>query len=125
MLPKNIKAWMVTFCALLFPGLGHLLLGRWVRALLLAAAILLLFGMGLKLEGKLYTLSQEEWIMNLPFLADASIGIPYVLAMQWGYGEGNLQNQSYEYATTFLLVAGLLNLLVCLNCWDLAIGRKR
>ncbi len=121
----KIKAIATTVCGLIFPGLGHLLLGRWVRALLFAFSILVLFVLGLALEGKLYYIDLAEPIMNLPFLASASAGLPYVLARSWGYGAGNLQNPSFDYGTTYVVVAGLLNWLVTLNAYDIAIGRKK
>jgi len=31
---------------------------------------------------------------------------------------------TYEYGNTFLIVAGLLNLLVVCDAWDLVTGRK-
>ena len=31
---------------------------------------------------------------------------------------------SYEYGNTFLIVAGLLNMLVVLDAYDIALGRK-
>jgi hypothetical protein len=119
------KAIVVSVCGLVFPGLGHLLLGKWIRALLFATAILILFVLGLALEGKLYYLDPAQPIMNLPFLASASVGLPYFLARSWGYGTGNLQNQSFDYGTTYVVVAGLLNWLVTLNAYDIAIGRKK
>jgi hypothetical protein len=119
------KALVVSVCSLVFPGLGHLLLGKWIRALLFAVAILVLFVLGLALEGKLYYLDAGEPIMNLPFLASASAGFPYFLARSWGYGNGNLQNQSFDYGTTYVVAAGLLNWLVALNAYDIAVGRKK
>jgi hypothetical protein len=121
---KKIKAVFATLCALLFPGLGHLVLGKWIRALLFAFAILLLFALGIFLEGKLYYLDLSQPILNLPFLASASTGLPYLLARSWGYGAGNLENPSFDYGTTFVVVAGLLNLLVTLNAYDISVGRK-
>ena len=32
---------------------------------------------------------------------------------------------TYEYATTFTLTAGLMNLLLVLDCFDIAEGRKQ
>jgi hypothetical protein len=122
---KDIKPVAATIGALLFPGLGHLLIGKWVRAFFFAFAILTMFVLGLLQEGKLYGPNSEQLIYNLPFLANASIGIPYFLARGNGYGVGNLQNQSYDYGTTFLIVAGLLNLLVVLNAYDIAVGKKK
>jgi len=122
---KEIKSVAVSIGALVFPGLGHLIIGKWGRAFLFAFAILMLFVFGLLQEGKLYTLDFDQPIYNLPFLADLSIGIPYFLARNYGYGAGDMQNQSYDYGTTFLIVAGLLNLLVALNAFDVATGRKK
>ena len=122
---KNVKPVVASVGALAFPGLGHLVIGKWGRAILLAFAILVLFVLGLLQEGKLYNLDFEQPVYNLPFLADVSIGIPYFLARNYGYGAGNMQNQSYDYGTTFLIVAGLLNLLVVLNAYDIATGKKK
>jgi hypothetical protein len=122
---QRLKTVAAVVAALLFPGLGHLLIGKWVRAILFTVAILLLFYTGILLEGKLYGLDFEQPLYNLPFLADASIGIPYFLSVDWGYGAGNMQNQSFDYGTTFLIVAGLLNLLVAFNVYDIAVGRKK
>jgi Family of unknown function (DUF6677) len=119
------KALLVSICSLVFPGFGHLLLGKWIRALLFAVAILVLFVLGLALEGKLYYLDVGEPIMNLPFLASVSAGLPYFLARSWGYGSGNLQNQSFDYGTTYVVAAGLLNWLVALNAYDIVVGRKK
>jgi hypothetical protein len=121
----KMKAIGASVAGLIFPGLGHLLLGKWIRAMLFALAILVLFVLGLALEGKLYYVDMAQPIMNLPFLASASAGLPYFLARSWGYGTGNLQNQSFDYGTTYVVVAGLLNWLVTLNVYDIAIGRKK
>ena len=118
------KPVLIGFVALLFPGLGHLLLKKWLRSSLFTFAILLLFLFGLKLEGKLYILGSDQLIETVLFIADFFNGIPYILAKYWGFREGNLENQSFEYGTTYLAVAGLLNLLVAINAYDLAVGRK-
>ena len=118
------KPVLIGFVALLFPGLGHLLLKKWLRSSLFTFAILLLFLFGLKLEGKLYILGSDQLIETVLFIADFCNGIPYILAKYWGFGEGNLENQSFEYGTTYLAVAGLLNLLVAINAYDLAVGRN-
>ncbi len=121
---RSLKAFLISFGALLFPGLGHLILGKWVRSVLLAFSILLLFGLGLSLQGKLHTPSAEQFIDYVYFFADLSNGMPYFLAKFWGYGVGNLENQSFDYGTTYLAVAGLLNLLAAFNAYDIAVGRK-
>ncbi len=52
------------------------------------------------------------------------VGAPYFVA-RYGFGyEGKPEAQGYEYGTVFLLSAGLMNLLLVLDVWDLACGRK-
>ena len=41
-----------------------------------------------------------------------------------GYGAGNVIAVTYEYGNTFLIVAGLLNMLVVIDAFDIAMGRK-
>ena len=41
-----------------------------------------------------------------------------------GLGHGVVTAASYEYGNTFLIVAGLLNMLVVLDAYDVALGRK-
>lgn len=122
---KRIKTGVVVAAALIFPGLGHLILGKWIRAMLLSGSILGLFCLGLAVDGKLHGMDASELIAMLYFFADASNGLPYLMARSWGYGVGSPQNQSFEYGNTFLAVAGLLNLLVVLNAFDISVGRKK
>ena len=41
-----------------------------------------------------------------------------------GYGAGNVIAVTYEYGNTFLIVAGLLNMLVVIDAFDISMGRK-
>ena len=41
----------------LVPGLGHILLGRWVRGLIFAFCVLVMFVIGIAMHGKLYDLA--------------------------------------------------------------------
>jgi hypothetical protein len=38
---------------------------------------------------------------------------------------GTVLAPTYEYGCAFLLTAGLMNLLLMLDVWDIAIGRKK
>jgi len=60
----------------------------------------------------------------LAALADLGIGALYFVAWGLGLGAGNVVAPSYEYGNTFLIVAGLLNVLVALDTYDIAVGRK-
>jgi Family of unknown function (DUF6677) len=47
-----------------------------------------------------------------------------VIAKLLGLGEGVVTAASYEYGNTFMIVSGLLNMLVVLDAYDIALGRK-
>ena len=51
-------------------------------------------------------------------------GIPYFVASLLGLGNGVVTAATYEYGNTFVIVAGLLNMLVALDAYDIALGRK-
>jgi hypothetical protein len=51
--------------------------------------------------------------------------VPRLLAAVAGAGAGNVVAVTYEYGNTFLIVAGLLNMLVVLDAYDRASGERR
>ena len=63
-------------------------------------------------------------LVALAALANMGIGLPYILARVMGYGAGTVIAVTYEYGNTFLIVAGLLNMLVVIDAFDIAMGRK-
>jgi len=42
-----------------------------------------------------------------------------------GLGTGDPTAYTYDYANVFIYVAGLLNMLVIVDAFDIAMGRKR
>jgi hypothetical protein len=111
---------------LLVPGLGHLLLKRWGRGALLLAAVVLMFWVGLGMQGQLYELPDAKWISfnTLGVFANIGVGIPYFIALQLGMGGGVPTSQTFDYGWAYLIVAGLLNYLIVLDAFDIAQGRK-
>src|SRR5947199_561502 len=61
----------------LVPGLAHVLIGRWIRGLIFAASVLLMFAFGLAMHGKLYELEFDEPLHVFAFIANIGTGIPY------------------------------------------------
>ena len=119
---------IVCVSALLVPGLGHLILKRWVRGTLLLASVLLMFVLGLGMQGGLYGLPARQDIVSLATLnafANAGVGLPYIIARQYELGTGTPTSQTYDYGRVYLAVAGLLNYLVVFDAFDIARGRKR
>ena len=113
------------------PGAGHLWLGRRTKGLILLVALPLMFTIGLAIHGRLFPPSAitglfdlSEPLTALMCVADLGIGAAYLVASALGYGAGDVRAVTYEYGNTFLIVAGLLNLLVVIDAYDIAVGRK-
>ena len=123
--PLTGKAYLHFFLAIIFPGLGHLLLGKKKRALAFAVSILLLFIAGLAMNGYLHRFGQRPgWLAVLAVLGCMSAGLPYFIALIFGLGTGDPTSIMEPYANYFIIAAGLLNILVALDAMDIAAGRK-
>ena len=106
------------------PGAAHLWLGRRQKGLIFLIALPLMFGVGLLLEGRLFPFDVYQPLVALAALANLGMGLPYLLASATGAGQGTVVAITYEYGNAFLIVAGLLNMLVLLDAFDVAEGRK-
>ncbi len=110
-------AWVV-------PGAGHLWLGRRQKGLTFLVLLPLMFACGLWLDGRLFPFEFTQPLVALAAVADVGVGVPYFLAKLMSLGAGRVVAISYEYGNAFLIVAGLLNMLVVLDAFDIAQGRK-
>ena len=115
---------LVLLAGWLIPGAGHLMLGKWVRALLLAAAILTMFAVGVALGGKLYSPNTGEPLDILGFLGDLGAGLPYLLGRLAGWGQAPVLIAVADYGTKFIVVGGMLNVVAAVDAHSIAIGRK-
>ena len=115
---------LVLLAGWLVPGAGHLLLGKWVRALLLFVSVLGMFLIGLGLAGKIYTPNTGDMLDILGFLGQLGSGILYAIARVFGLGAPSIVNTLADYGTKFLTVAGLLNIIAAVDAHSLANGRK-
>jgi hypothetical protein len=106
------------------PGLGHLWLGRRSKGLIFLVALPLMFAIGLAFKGRIFPFDYADPLVALEAMANFGIGLVYFAASPLGLGGGDVRAASYEYGNTFLIVAGLLNLLVVIDAYDVALGRK-
>jgi hypothetical protein len=113
----QLAAWAV-------PGAAHLWLGRRQKGLLFLMVLPLMFALGLWLRGRLFPFDFSQPLVALAAVADLGLGLPYLLASVSGLGNGLVVAVTYEYGNAFLIVAGLLNFLVMLDAYDIAVGRK-
>jgi hypothetical protein len=121
---SSMNTYLVCAAAWALPGAGHLWLGRIQKGLVLLATLPLMFATGLWLDGRLFPFEFGQPLVALAAFADLGMGIPYLLANAVGGGAGDPVAQNFEYGNAFLIVAGLLNMLVVLDAFDVAEGRK-
>jgi len=120
--PGNIV--LLCLGAWAIPGVGHLWLGRRRKGLIFLLAIPVMFAIGLGVQGRLFPFDFSEPLVGLAAFAALGNGLPYFLAGAFGFGQGDVRAVTYEYGNTFVIVAGLLNMLVVIDAYDVAVGRK-
>lgn len=121
----NKRSLLAMILAYAVPGAGHVYLGYRRRAAAFFAIIFLMFVIGLSIDGNLYALERGQPILRLlASLGSMGAGIIYFIARAMG-PYGDITSITYEYGTTFTLTAGLMNLLLVLDCFDIAEGRKQ
>ena len=124
--PASEPGTLVLLCAAAWaiPGAGHFWLGRVQKGLVFLVALLTMFGLGLALKGRLFPFELSEPLVALAAFANAGLGLPWIIGRSLGLGAGVVTAVTYEYGNCFLIVAGLLNFLVILDAFDIAVGRK-
>jgi len=116
---------VVLFAGWLVPGAGHLLLGKWIRAVLLLVSIVAMFSIGISLQGKIYVPSSGDPLDILGFAGDLGAGALYLIARLFDLGHAAVLTAFADYGTKFIVVAGLLNLVSAVDAHSLANGRKQ
>jgi len=124
-LPQR-RAATAALLAWIVPGLGHFYLGKRRTAILFAAIVTACFVLGLSFEGRLYTIEQGQPLTILATFAVYGAGILNLAARMLSSNiGGTVLAPTYEYGCAYLLTAGLMNLLLMLDAWDIATGRKK
>ena len=103
--PQTLKN---CFLAWLVPGLGYWLLDRKKSAVLISVCLYTAYFFAFLLGGDLYELTTEGKIRMLGTVCQSGMGIPYFLA-KLGLDRGSPLNASYDYGTTYFLIAGMIN----------------
>ncbi|HLY54374.1 MAG TPA: DUF6677 family protein [Stellaceae bacterium] len=118
------QAVMAVALAWLVPGLGHLYLKRVARGVIFFLLVIVAIGIGCGLQGNLYRPMQGQWLTYLATFGEIGMGVPYFVLRYGLRYEGQQEAAGFEYGTAFLLTAGLMNLLLVLDAWDIASGQK-
>jgi hypothetical protein len=134
-----LLAWLV-------PGLGNLWLGRRGRAAAFFVVVLVTFALGIASGGTSAVIDRQQPLSYLAILDNLAMGPFDLLARRLTLGElvyrlpdaevdprrqeiltrvrDRVRIPTYEYGSTFLLAAGLMNILLILDAFDIASGRK-
>lgn len=137
-----LLAWLV-------PGLGHVLLRRTCRGVVFAFLIFASLGLGLAHEGKLALRDpvQQPILTTLQVVGNVGVGAADFIARKMVYGKFALtlpgKGTAPErirlvgiqraravsglaiYGTAYLWTAGIFNLLLLFDVWDIGRGRKQ
>jgi hypothetical protein len=122
---RTIAATVANF---IVPGLGHALLGRMFRGVIIGGVIIAMFALGFVMEGHIYRPDPNEWLTWFFSFLDAGMGLPYLICALADWGVQITPDQAakvtFEYGNTFLCVAGALNMLAAMDVYDIGVGRK-
>lgn len=120
----NKRTAVAMLLAYAVPGAGHAYLGRRRRGATFFLIIATLFLIGLSLDAMLYTLGDDRQILGqLAAAGSMGSGTFYLFGRMFG-PLGDVRSLTFEYGRMFTLTAGLMNLLLVLDCFDIGMGRK-
>jgi hypothetical protein len=112
-----LAAWIV-------PGLGHLLLRRWITAVAFFVAVAGLAICGYAMRGDAFAPGSDGSFGTLGFIADLGSGIFYFLSRVLESAGGDLSRAAGDYGTRLLAAAGIVNVLAVIDAYEIA-GRGR
>jgi hypothetical protein len=121
----SVRAVAAMLLAFAVPGAGHLFLGRHRRAAAFFLIVATMFVVGVAIGGGLYTVGMSRGAALKLLSSYGSMGSGLLYAAAYALGvRGDIASSTFEYGITFTLTAGLMNLLLVLDCFDIANGRK-
>ena len=121
------RQYIVPFVALaawIVPGMGHLLLGRWGRALTFFLVVSGLALTGFLAKGQVFPPHSDDPFGTLGFFADACSGVFFVVAHLFEKTGPDVSRAAGDYGTRFVAAAGIVNLLSVLDAYRIAAGSK-
>lgn len=108
----------------LLPGAGHLMQKRWTRGFLLMGSVVIMFVLGLLMQGTIYLPNGGDILHILGFVGDVGAGGLYIVSRALDLGQGVVAHATADYGTIYIIVAGLLNFISVADAYHIAIGKK-
>ena len=109
------------------PGLGHLLLRRWGKALVYFFAVGALMLAGVLMRGNIFHSGGADAFETLGYVADVGSGLFYFLAPKIGTAGSDVAHAAGDYGTRMIAAAGVLNMLCVLEAFEIGLlgGERR
>jgi len=105
-----------------------MLLRRPGRGALILASVVILFVLGLMMQGMLFQPQSGDLLTTViywgGFIGNVLAGLPYFFSVWLGYAQPDIAGHVHDYGTKFLVAAGLLNLLGMVDAFEIATGSK-
>jgi hypothetical protein len=108
----------------LIPGAGHPIQKRWIRGFLLMGSVVIMFVLGLLMQGRIYSLNGGDILDVLGFVGDVGAGGLYIATRALDIGNVVVAHATADYGTKYIIVAGLLNFICVADAYHIATGKK-
>ncbi|HNQ78938.1 MAG TPA: hypothetical protein PK747_00280 [Acidobacteriota bacterium] len=123
----GVRPYLLSLPTLVLPGLSHFVLGRRKKAAGFFLIVGSTFLAGLLMDGGVFTLRSSNWLYKLAGAGELGMGLPYLLCVLSGVNRivpETVTSVMFGYGSTFLITAGLMNMLLMMDAFDISIGRK-
>jgi hypothetical protein len=116
----RIKPYLFFGLAWAIPGLGHILQRKIHKGIIFFAGILALLLLGLRMGGQVGLLYDLQPYTIIRFIGGLGSGLFFAAVKLAGAGAGNPLSPAFDFGSTYLICAGLINFLVAFNAFELA-----
>lgn len=123
--PITPMAVLAPIASWILPGAGHLIQKKWIRGLLLMFSVVLMFVLGIYMEGKIYKPNTGDLLDMLGFVGDVGSGGLYIVSRLMDLGANPIAHATADYGTKFIVISGLLNVMAMVDAFHIAAGRKQ
>lgn len=121
----KLKPYLMFLAGWVVPGLGHLLMKKYKRAIIFFISITLMFIVGILIHGRFFEDTGGNPLAMLAYFGDIGNGILFIIAKKFSLLNVDFSASTFEYGTAYLATSGFLNFMVAINAYDIAKGKKK